>query len=185
MIKLSTIAMIMLCVCLFSCSGSSESEQERINENVHHFLMLDDSIQVNTTIEDTVFLENLNEMIAQTEKNLNLIGMDLDTLSTIIDAAAYEKLEVEDQSFQARLSGEAEWKDSIQALELRLLRLQLHQARLKNQQHQFNQTNRVLFRLKRSAWANIGGFHVRASYAKDKDTVSMVLLTDGEFNVVD
>jgi hypothetical protein len=146
---------------------------------------LEDSIRVNTVAEDTIFVDNLNEMIAQTEKNLNLIGMDLDTLSIMIDDAAYKKLTVEDQSFQNRLAGGEEWVDSLKVLELRLLKLQLQQARLKNQQHQFNQTNRVLFRLKRSVWANIAGFHIRAEYVQAKDTISMVLLTDANFNVVD
>ena len=85
--------------------------------------------------------------------------------------AAYEKLTVEDQSFQSRLAGGEEWQDSLRVLELRLLKLQLQQARLKNQQHQFNQTNRVLFRLKRSVWANVAGFHVRAEYVQTKDTI--------------
>lgn len=171
---------------LAGCNGEvDQSDQDLMNQNVEAFLMLEDSIQVNTAIEDTVYLENLNEMIAQTEKNLNLIGMDLDTLSKMIDAAAYHKLALEGESINAGIFSKNKWKDSLQNREIQLLQLQLQQARLKDQENQFKQTNRVLFRLKRSVWANVAGFHVRAEYTVNKDTITMGLLLDANFNVVD
>ncbi|MGB1104420.1 MAG: hypothetical protein ACPG21_12455 [Crocinitomicaceae bacterium] len=180
------IFLLTIVVLIAGCnSDSGKSDMELINQNVVDFLMLEDSVEVSTAIEDTVYVENLNEMITQTEKNLNLIGLDLDTLSSLIDAVAYQKLAIQEAAKNTADITEDTWKDSLQKIEIQLLQLQLQQARLANQENQFKQTNRVLFQLKRSVWANVAGFHVRAKYAIEKNTISMGLLLDANMNVVE
>ena len=171
---------------LVSCAGKNkQSNADLLKENVKSYFFLSDSVDVEVTVADTIHADEVEEMLATIEKNLNLIDEDLDTLSLIIDDRSYKKLDYEKAIEKAVLIGRNKYKDSLNWVEKELLELQLKQAFLKNKREEFKQTNRVLLHLKRSVWANVAGYNIMVNYILGDAPMQFDLLTDANYNVVD
>ena len=82
---------------LIACAGgntrTAENEAELMEQEVRYYLFLDDSVDVNVTINDTITKGDLDTLIATIEENLELIQMDIDTLESIVDTMAYQNME--------------------------------------------------------------------------------------------
>lgn len=159
-----------------SCGGEKKlSDQELIEKNVRNYFFMGDSVTVETTIMDTVFVAELDEMILTIENNINLIQLDIDTLHLMVDDWSYKALNLEktDSVIEANQA-------KIKSLEyrLKLKELQFKQA-------EFAQTNRIFMHLKRSVWADIAGFEANVHYQLGDEVNDMIILMDANFNIVD
>lgn len=171
---------------LVSCAGKNKkSNEDLLKENVKAYFFLDDSIGFKVIIADTIHAEEVEDMLATIEKNLNLIDRDLDTLSLMIDAKAYEKLGYEKALEKSILIGKNRYKDSLIWSEKAVLELQLKQALLSSKKGEFKQTNRVLLHFKRSIWANVAGYNVLVDYTVDDTPMHFDLVTDANYNIID
>lgn len=170
-----------------ACKGESKSSSasEEMEENVRNYFFLDDSVDVKVAVMDTLYTEDLDEMLGTIESNLNLIGQDLDTLSLMIDDQAYRKLAFEEKMDQAVLIGRNKWKDSLHSAETTLLDYKLKQAQLSSKREGFKQTNRVLLHLQRSVWANIAGYNIAVQYDLEGEPLNLELLMDANHVIVD
>ncbi len=173
-------------IALLACTEkSNKTDETELTEKVKAYLFLNDSATVQTEITDTMHAEELNELIAQIEKNMFLIDQDLDTLSLMIDDRSYKMLAYQKQVDETTLLRKSKYKDSLATTEVDLLKLKLRQAQLTAKRTDFKQTNRVLMHLRRSVWANIAGFEVDVKYTKNNEPVMLQLLVDANFNVID
>jgi hypothetical protein len=109
------------------------------------------------------------------EDNKILIAQDLDTLSTMIDAQAYKKLDLEKTNASS---------DSVLTATNKLLLLQLKQAQLLMQNESYEQTNRILLNLKRSVWADIAGFNIKLDYQFNGQKFEFEMMLDANFQTV-
>lgn len=171
---------------LASCAGTNkQSNSDLLLENVKDYFFLDDSIAVEVEIADTIQADEVAEMLATIEKNLNLIDQDLDTLSLMIDDRAYKKLGYEQMLEKSILIGKNKYKDSLNQVENALLDLRLKQALLSSKREGFKQTNRVLLHFKRSIWANVAGYNVIVDYNVGETPMHFELVTDANYTIVD
>lgn len=169
---------------LFACKAEpKQTDEQKIEANVRDFFFLTDSVDVNIEIVDTLFQDELEEMLTTVNQNLNLMDNDLDSLSGMIDRASYTQLNYENE-LKVAIS-KADIQDSLAAAKLTVLQYKLLQAELDARLFRTKQTNRILLHLKRSIWANIAGFNIQVSYTLDNDLVELDLLLDANFNVVD
>lgn len=174
--KFKILFTILIALIFVACKGEKKlADNELIEKNVRAFFFMGDSVQVNVQITDTIYVEELNEMLATIEENNRLIQQDIDTLKIMIDDWAYKAVDLE-KNAQTQESKDAE----IKSLEYRL---KLWQIELK--QTQFNQSNRIMLHLKRSIWANIAGFEATVHYELGDEINDIPILMDANFNVVD
>lgn len=158
---------------IVSCTGESKtSDQEKIEKNLRTYFFLSDSVAVNYEITDTLTSPELEDLIKSVENNKLLIAEDLDTLSTMIDAQAYKKLDLEKTAASS---------DSLLSATNQLLLLQLKQAQLLMKKESFEQTNRILLNLKRTIWANIAGFNVAVHYVLNGQNFEFDMMLDANF----
>lgn len=178
--------LVALIIGFASCNkGSKQSDQDQIEENVRAYFFLSDSIEVDVQITDTIYVDDLDKMLETVENNLSLINQDLDTLSLMIDDAAYQKLNYEKEVLNAGFFSKDKYLDSMHNAEKTFLEYQLKQALLNSKKDGFKQTNRVLLHLQRSIWANIAGFNIQVNYKFSGNPIELELLMDAQFNVVD
>ncbi len=171
---------------LASCSGKNkQSNEDLLLENVKTYFFLADSIMVDVAVIDTIHSDEVEDMLATIEKNLNLIDQDLDTLSLMIDDKAYKKLGYEKAIEKSILIGKNKYKDSLSWAEKAMLELQLKQAMLTMKKESFKQTNRVLLHFKRSVWANVAGYNISADYVVEEDSMHFELVTDANYTIID
>lgn len=179
-------AIFALGLVFLSCKSEPQlSDQDQINREVKNYLFLDDSIAVDVTVEDTMYTDELEEMLATLENNMSLIQQDLDTLSLMIDEQAYKKLDYQNQLEEPKLFGNNKMEETLLKTEKRLLELKLKQWELRAKKLEFKQTNRVLLHLQRSMWANIAGFNVDVTYPMNGAEISVGLLLDANYRVID
>jgi hypothetical protein len=158
---------------IVSCTGESKtSDQEKIEKNLRTYFFLSDSVAVNYEITDTLTSPELEDLIKSVENNKLLIAQDLDTLSTMIDAQAYKKLDLEKTTASS---------DALLSATNQLLLLQLKQAQLLMKKESFEQTNRILLNLKRTIWADIAGFNVAVHYVLNGQKFEFDMMLDANF----
>ena len=175
-------------VFLFACSGS-KSDLEKMEESVREYYFLADTAIADAAIIDTLTLELVEEMLANVDKNLNLVQLDLDTLGIIIENASYSLMELKKSmpdnpgggSYSTILGLDAE----IYEKEIELLKLQLKQQKIEAKKEEYIHTGRILKELKRKSWADVGGFNVEISFFLEGVSQNAEVLMDGEFNIVD
>ena len=161
---------------LLSCSGETKkSDQEIMEENVRNYFFMGDSVQLNVTITDTVYANELEFMLENTEENIRLVQLDIDTLSLMIDDFNYQSIEHAKQN-----NGSESLTAKNKALELQLKKKELEYTRAT-----FEQTNRIFLHLKRSTWADISGFEANVHYELGDEVNDLTVLMDADFNVVD
>jgi len=161
---------------LFSCKNEKKlSDAQLIEKNVRDFFFMGDSVNLDISITDTIRVDELNKMISSTEENKKLIQLDIDTLNLMIEDWAYKTLEFEqtNQTINA-------YNSKIKTLEYRVKLRDLEFKRL-----EFGQTLRVMLHLKRSVWADIAGFEITVKYIDGKETGTIELLMDANYNIVD
>lgn len=168
-------ALVFIPLIFISCKGDEKlSDTELIEKNVRNFFFMGDTVDVEVTVTDTIFADDLNEMLTTVEENIRLIQLDIDTLQIMIDDWSYKSLELEKT-------------DSIKAKDIKIksldFRLKLNQ--LEFQKAQFAQTNRILLHLKRSIWANIAGFEATVHYELGEEINDLEILMDANYTVVD
>lgn len=167
---------LVLAVALISCKGEKKlTDQETIEKNVRAFFMMGDSVDLEITITDTMYIEELQAMMETVEENNLLIQLDIDTLSLMIDDWNYKALDLE-KTNQILPSKDAK----IKALEYKL-----KMRELESKKAVFAQTNRILLRLQRSIWANIAGFEAKVHYQLGDEISDLEILMDANFNVID
>lgn len=170
---------------VFSCSsteGEDVSANEKMRDEVRSYLFLGDSIEVQTTVTDTITSEELDGMMSTVEENLNLIQMDIDTLEMIIDDLAYSPIDMEGRMGITNLP-EMEEKTLIRDLEVKQNQLKL--AQLDAQKLAFQQTKRVLLHLKRSEKDEVSGYEVEVSYFIDDEEVELGFVMNADYRIVD
>jgi hypothetical protein len=167
---------------LFACGGSKKSDLEKMQDAVREYYFLEDTAAVDATIIDTLTLDKVEEMIANVDRNLGLIQMDLDTLSTMIDQRNYFLLAADTTFFPENSEDTA-----IIASEsdVELLKLRLKQKEIEAKRESYVHTERILNRLKRKAWGNVAGFNVEINFSLNGIPRKTEVLMDGEFNIVD
>ncbi|MEX1003647.1 MAG: hypothetical protein WDZ35_16125 [Crocinitomicaceae bacterium] len=167
----------LITVILVACSGGETedvSDQDVIEHNVREYLFLNDSLEVSSSITDTIFVSDLEEMLNTLEKNLMLIQQDIDTMQLIIDHLAYANMQDESPSIEM---------DPKQ--EVKLLKHQLKLQQLETKKTSFKQSNRVLLHLRRSQLNSISGYKISAQYLHKNKPVTISLLMDADFCVID
>ena len=186
MLRLIGLVLIGCFFVLSSCSGKNkQSNDDLLLQNVKAYFFLADSILVDVAVIDTIDSDEVEDMLAAIEKNLNLIDQDLDTLSLMIDDKAYTKMDYEKAIEKSILMVENKYKDSLNWAEKALLELQLKQAKLAMKKESFRQTNRFLLHFKRSIWANVAGYNITADYMVGEDSMHFELVTDANYKIVD
>lgn len=165
-----------LCMMLATCSGSAKkSDQQRMEESVRNYFFMGDSVQVTVTVTDTVYSKDLDFMLENTEENIRLVQLDIDTLQLMIDDWNYKALDFEKTG------------NTLEALSAKnkALGYQLKHKELEYTRASFEQTNRIFLHLKRSTWADISGFEATVSYELGEEKNELIVLMDADFNVVD
>lgn len=186
MIRSFTLLALIALSLFFSCSAEPQtSALEKINANVSAYFFLPDSIEVEVEIVDTLSTIELQEMIDQVNKNLNLIDRDLDTLSLMIDDQAYAALYLEQDLEKLILLNRNQLQDSLQRATKRKIEYELKQAQLLAKKQIFKQTNRILLHLKRGVRNDVAGFNIGVHYLLNDEMLDLELLLDANFNVVD
>ena len=186
MFRLVVLSLLSISFFLGACTSEHKmSDSDQISENVKNYFFLSDSINVDVQITDTLYSDEVEELIARVDKNLNLVDQDLDTLSLMIDDLAYRKLAYEKRAEEVILLRKIKYQDSIKSAEFVLMNYQLKQSQLSSKRTSYKQTQRVLLHLKRSIWANVAGFNIVANYVAEDDSLNFTLLLDANFNVVD
>ena len=181
--KYSSIFLGILLIAFSSCKGEKElSDIEQIEANAKKYLFLGDTIDATVSIIDTLHIAELEQMIAKTDENLFFVQKDIDTLSLMIDDLSYQILE-EGGNVEMSLNLEEETEVSNKEYQLLLYYYKLEQ--LKALSLSYSQTNRILYHLKRSNWADITGFEVKVNYEIDNSPIETMVLMDADFNVVD
>lgn len=158
---------------------------DQINANVSAYFFLTDSIEAETVILDTISKDELEEMMEQVNKNLNLIDRDLDTLSLMIDNQAYSAMYLGQELEKKLILNRNDLEDSLQRASIRKLEYQLKQAQLTAKKQVYKQTNRLLLHLKRSESEGIGGYNVAVKYRINNELMEVELLLDANYVVVD
>jgi hypothetical protein len=159
-----------------NCNGSSKkSDQQRMEESVRNYFFMGDSVQVTVTVTDTVYAKDLDFMLENTEENIRLVQLDIDTLQLMIDDWNYKALDFEKTG------------NTLEALSAKnkALGYQLKHKELEYTRASFEQTNRIFLHLKRSTWADISGFEAMVSYQLGEEKNELIVLMDADFNVVD
>ena len=170
---------------MMSCKNEnslSQSDQEIIEENVRTYFFMGDTVDLKVTVADTIFSEELENMLAMLDTNLMLIQQDIDTVNSIIDALSYT-----DKEESNKLSAIGFEKAEYQALQREnpILEYKLKLKELEYKKLNFQQSNRIYLHLKRSTWANVSGFEVDVHYKINDEEADLKVLMDAEFNVVD
>ncbi len=180
--KFYTLSLLVLTIAISACKGEkSQSDDEKIESSIRSYLFLGDSIDVEIEFADTIRVEELDGMLSATEENLKLIQLDIDTLGTMIDDLSYN---LQSDSTNAT-SGEIELGEPVSFEKFLLTSYKLQYAALNNQKNNFSQTNRVLYHLKRSVWADIAGFDVIVKYEYNGEPIETMVLVDANYRVID
>lgn len=172
-IYISTLILFLLFI---SCKGENKlSDHDQIEKNVREYFFMGDSVTVNVTLTDTIFVDELDAMITNAEDNNRLISAEIDTLQSLVDMWNYRALD-----FEKNNQTDSASSAKINALEytLKLRETEFHQAALA-------QSVRIFMRLKRSAWANITGFEANVHYELEDESNDIIILMDANFEVVD
>lgn len=170
---------------MMSCKNDKaldQSDIEIIEENIRSYFFMGDTVQLEVSIADTIYSEELENMLAMLDTNLMLIQQDIDTVNSIIDALSYANEEASN-----KLSAMGFEKAEYQALQ-RENPILAYKLKLKDFEYKklnFQQSNRVYLHLKRSTWANISGFEIDVHYQLNDEEADLKVLMDAEFNVVD
>lgn len=186
MIRCLLLFSFLVVLLLFSCkSEMEENAMDRITSNVRAYFFLSDSVDLSIQVIDTLSTKDLNEMLDQVNKNLNLIDRDLDTLSAMIDEQAYAAMYVQLELDKKSLLNRSPLEDSLQRTSIRKLEYQLKQAQLKEKKEVFKQTNRLLLHLKRSIENEIAGYSISVRYSFNNEILDFELLLDKHYVIVD
>jgi hypothetical protein len=171
---------------LSSCKEETKlTDSEQIESKVRDYFFLTDSPDGSIEIADTLYVEEMEEMLATFDQNLNLIGQDLDTLSLMIDAAAYKNLGYEKEMESTVLFRKNNYKDSVSQANIKLLELKIQQGELEKRWLSTKQSKRLLLHLRRSIWADIAGFNINVEYQVEEELMQLDLLLDADLIVVD
>lgn len=170
------IFLIFIPFAIISCkSEPTVSDLEKIESNVREYFFMDDSVELMIDVADTLYADDLNQMIDNVDENLRLIQLDLDTLALMVDDWSYKALDL-DKGGHKTESDEAKIKS---------LQYRIKQQDLEFKKATFVQSRRIFMRLRRSTWANIAGFEVHVHYETGEEVNDLILLLDGDFEVVD
>ncbi len=161
---------------LVSCQ-SEQTDSEKIEDSVRNYFFLADTAVVIADITDTLTVQLVDEMLDNVEKNLLLVRQDLEKLSALIDTHSYRLLQHGDS-----LAG---IPDSLLPIQIAIYTMQLKQGKIESKEQEYIQTGRMLKRLKRKAWADVGGFSVAVSFFENGEFREEEVLMDGEFTIVD
>ncbi len=184
--RFSTFFSVLLITLIYSCSQDQGSNAlDQINENVSAYFFLTDSVELETVILDTLSKDDLEEMMEQVNKNLNLIDRDLDTLSLMIDNQVYSAMYLGQELEKKLILNRNDLEDSLQRTSIRKLEYQLKQAQLTAKKQIYKQTNRLLLHLKRSESEGIAGYNVAVKYHINNELTEVELLLDANYVVVD
>lgn len=170
---------------MMSCKNDKSLDQsdiEIIEENVRNYFFMGDTVELEVSVADTIFSEELENMLAMLDTNLMLIQQDIDTVNSIIDALSYA-----DEEESNKLSAIGFEKAEYQALQREnpILEYKLKLKELEYKKLNFQQSNRIYLHLKRSIWANVSGFEINVHYKLNNEEADLKVLMDAEFNVVD
>jgi len=170
---------------MMSCKTDKSLDKpdlEIIEENVRSYFFMGDTVDLEVSIADTIYSDELEDMLAMLDTNLMLIQQDIDTVNSIIDALSYA-----DKEESNKLSAAGFEKLEYEALQRKnpILEYKLKLKELEYKKLNFQQSNRIYLHLKRSTWANISGFEVDVHYKLNDEEADLKVLMDAEFNVVD
>ena len=78
---------LMLCIIITSCNKSVKNDPPliTIENNVRAYFEMGDSVELNITVADTIFYDELVLMQENVNKNFNLVQTDIDTLTYMIE----------------------------------------------------------------------------------------------------
>ena len=155
---------------LFSACNSKENQEDKVTESVRSYFFLDDSVQVVADVIDTLYADELEQMLETIQENQRLVQLDIDTLGSMIDDLAYDEIEGENELYEQKI---------------KLLEYQLKYEQLKAKQLEFQQNERVFLGLKRASWADIAGFNVQVNFNSSGEDEELVVLMDGNYRIVD
>ena len=160
--------------------GLSQSDHELIEENIRAYFFMGDTVELEVSVADTVFSDELEGMLAMIDTNLMLIKQDIDTVNSIIDALNYADRD------------EGETTTNLKDVECQRLQKEnpilFYQLKLKEMELKklsFQQSNRIYLHLKRSTWANVSGYEVNVHYKLNDQEADLIVLMDADFKVVD
>lgn len=176
-----------LALAFFACAGSADSnlsDSEKMEQSVQSYLFLGDSIDVETTIIDTILVEELDALLDQVEENLNLVQQDIDTLEEMIDTLAYDNLEVE-QSVMLRAIGQDRYLSEKAVRDMPLMEYKLKMAELISTKMVFLQSKRVMLQLRRAQLSSVAGYEVAARYQMAGEKIELGFLMNSKFRIID
>ena len=169
----------LIILAILSCKGQTEtnqSDQEKIAQGVRTYFFLNDSVDVNIEVKDTIFIDDLDENLETTNENIRLINLDIDTLGSMVDARSNELLDLTHEDIEPKVFIENDPK---------FLQLALRYEQLKAKELKYQQNKRLMLNLRRSQFNSIAGYETSASYTINGETLTFELLIDADFRVID
>ncbi len=161
---------------ILACSEGSKSEPVAIEKNVRDYFFMDDSVQVETKITDTIFASELTQMEKELEEKVGEAQHQIDTLQLYIDYWQDKMFELQDQ-------GKSE-KD-IQNAKLYMTTYQLNQKEYQIDKMTLMNTSRVYLGLKRYAKDSIMGYATDVTYTISGESNIIPVLMNADFKIVD
>jgi hypothetical protein len=169
---------LMLCIIITSCNKSVKNDPPliTIENNVRAYFEMGDSVELNITVADTIFYDELVLMQENVNKNFNLVQTDIDTLTYMIE------------NWQNQLFNLTDSQGSdidIKQAKVMMLSYELNQAEAKLAQLTYTNSRRIFKSLKRSTNNSISGYEVSAIYTLGEEANTLTLLLDASYRVVD
>ena len=157
------------------------TDEEQMEQSARSYFFMGDSVDVEVSITDTIFTEELDDILNRIEENLSLVQQDIDTLNTMMDDLAYTESQPKPQqakTFHQVCCEESENKELM-------LNYKLKMADLDFKKLEYKKSNRIFLHLKRSIWANISGYEVNVHYQLNDEVADIIVLMDADYNIVD
>jgi hypothetical protein len=161
-----------------SCNQSVKNDKPlmTIENNVRAYFEMGDSVDLNISIADTIFYDELVGMQENVNKNYNLVQTDIDTLNYMIE-------NWQNQLFN--LTDNEESDVDIKQAKIMMLSYELNQADAELAQLTYTNSRRIFKNLKRSTNNSISGYEISAAYTLGEENNTLTLLLDAEYRVVD
>ena len=167
---------------IVSCKSEKKlTDDELMEQSARSYFFMGDSVDVEVTILDTIFTDELTETLDMIDANISLVQQDIDTLNLMMDELAYDadNPPVLQTKTDHQVCCEAsEKKEKMLGFQIKMKELNLKKLTFKN-------SSRIFLHLKRSIWANISGYEANVHYQLNDEVADIKVLMDADFNVVD
>jgi hypothetical protein len=165
-----------------SCKSEKKlTDEELMEQSARTYFFMGDSVEVEVTILDTIYTDELTETLDMIDANISLVQQDIDTLNTMMDDLVYNEDTIpvlKAKTYHQVCCEDAKRTETLLGYQLKLKDLNMKKLEFKN-------SSRLFLHLKRSIWANIAGYEANVHYQLNDEVADIKVLMDADFNIVD